>query len=65
MVKGDVDSLMKMLNNHNFILSNEISELSIAVYKSADHSDLHKLTHVIIGFGNEIIEVRCYKTELD
>ena len=62
--RSAVDNLLKVLSEKKFTLTQSIPELSIDVYSCPDFSDHTKLTHVVIGFSNEISEIRYYTTEL-
>lgn len=57
------ERLIKILKELSFIVSNDLSDLDIVVYKSADFSDQSKRTHIITNFGNEITEIKYYTTK--
>ena len=57
------ERLIKILKEQSFIVSNDLTDLSIVVYKSADFSDHSKRTHIITNLGNEITEIKYYATK--
>ena len=63
-IHTDIGNTLKRLEEKRFFLSQSYAELNIEVYKCYDFLDLTLLTHLVIGFSNEITEIRYYKTKL-
>ena len=57
------EHLIKLLTEKNFVITNDLSELTIVVYKSANFSDHNKITHIVTNFGKEITEIKYYTTK--
>jgi hypothetical protein len=57
------DKLFKFLNEQSFIVTHNLTELEITVYKSSQYKDHSKLTHVVIDFGDTIAEIKHYITK--
>lgn len=57
------ECLMKILKEQSFLVSKDLPDLNIIVYKNADLADHSKLTHIVINFGNEIAEIKYYTTK--
>lgn len=57
------ERLIKILNEKFFVVTNELPELDIVVYKSSDFSDHSKRTHIVTNLGNEITEIKYYTTK--
>ena len=62
-INTSADRLFKFLDGQSFVLSDNLTDLNITVYKSALYKDLSKLTHVVLDFGDNIAEIRHYKTK--
>lgn len=56
------DKLLKYLNDELFVITNDLTELNITVYKSPQYTDLSKLTHVVLDFADNISEIKYYTT---
>ena len=57
------ERLIKILKEQSFVVSMDLPDLNLVVYKSADFSDHSKRTHIIINLGNEITEIKYYTTK--
>lgn len=57
------ERLVKILTEKSFVVSNDLTDLDIVVYKSSDLSDHSKRTHIVVNFGNEITEIKYYTTK--
>lgn len=57
------ERLIKILKEKAFAVSNDLIDLDIVVYKSADFSDHSKRTHIVTNLGNEITEIKYYTTK--
>lgn len=55
--------LIKLLEEKSFRISQDLTDLNIVVYKSADFSDYSKITHININLVNEISEIKFYTTK--
>ena len=56
------ERLVKILTEKSFVVSNDLSDLDIVVYKSSDFSDHSKRTHIVVNLENEITEIKYYTT---
>jgi hypothetical protein len=54
------ERLITILKEKSFIVTNDLSELAIVVYKSSVYTDHSKLTHIITNYRNEITEIKYY-----
>ena len=57
------EHLIKILKDKSFVVTNDLSELGIVVYKSSHFSDHSKRTYIVTNFGNEITEIKYYTTK--
>jgi len=57
------ERLVKILTEKSFVVSNDLTDLDIVVYKSSDFSDHSKRTHIVVNLGNEITEIKYYTTK--
>lgn len=57
------ERLVKILKDKSFVITNDLTDLDLVVYKSSEYSDLSKRTHIIINLGNEITEIKYYTTK--
>lgn len=54
---------VKILTEKSFVVSNDLTDLDIVVYKSSVFSDHSKRTHIVVNLGNEITEIKYYTTK--
>lgn len=57
------ERLIKLLKEKSFVVTSELTDLDIVVYKSSDFSNHSKRTHIVTNFGNEITEIKYYTTK--
>lgn len=57
------ERLIKILNEKSFVVTNDLTDFEIVVYKSSDFSDHSKRTHIVINLGSEITEIKYYTTK--
>jgi len=57
------ERLINLLTEKGFVVTDDLSELAIVVYKSLDFSEHSKLTHIVTNFGSEITEIKYYTTK--
>jgi hypothetical protein len=57
------ERLVKLLTEKSFVVSNDLTDLDIVVYKSSDFSNRSKRTHIVVNLGNEITEIKYYTTK--
>lgn len=57
------ERLIKILKEKSFVVTNELTDLEIVVYKSSDFADHSKRTHIVTNLGNEITEIKYYTTK--
>lgn len=57
------ERLVKILKEKSFVVTNDLTDLDLVVYKSSAFTDHSKRTHIVTNFGNEITEIKFYTTK--
>jgi hypothetical protein len=62
-VHTSADKLLKFLIDQSFIITDDLINLNITVFKSSIYKDHSKLTHVILDLADNIGEIKYYTTK--